>query len=79
MTSESKLDELKRLCQPMGGEPMRMVSRLELLALVADAERLNSRTIRIEGFDEFGYPTACLHKGIDLRAAIDKAIEESRR
>jgi hypothetical protein len=38
LPSETKLDELKRLCEPMGGEPMRMVSRLELLALVECAE-----------------------------------------
>jgi hypothetical protein len=42
-----------------------------------DTERLNSNTILIRGRDEFGEPTSCIHKGLDLRAAIDAAMEES--
>jgi hypothetical protein len=45
LSSETKLDELKRLCEPMNGEPMRTVTRVELLALVECAEVLQTAYI----------------------------------
>jgi hypothetical protein len=40
--SETKLDQLKRLCEPMNGESMRTVTRLELEVLVECAELVGS-------------------------------------
>lgn len=51
--------------------------RFKLMDLQKDADRLNSNTILIKGRDEFGEPTSCIHKGMDLRAAIDAAMGES--
>jgi hypothetical protein len=45
--------------------------------LRADVARLNSNTILIHGRDEFGESTSCIHTGLDLRAAIDAAMEQS--
>lgn len=51
-TSESKLDELKRLCEPMNGEPMRTVTRLELETLVECADQLrHMRDIKAIDYD----------------------------
>lgn len=60
-------------------EPAQSVEVLEqvILELCKDVARLDSNTILIKGRDEFGEPTSCIHKGLDLRAVIDAAIEES--
>lgn len=50
-------------------------ARAEAEAWRKDAERLNSRRIRIGGRNEFGEPVIVLHTDIDLRAAIDAARE----
>jgi hypothetical protein len=47
--------------------------------LEKDAERLNARTIRINGYDEFGLPESTLHLDFDVRAAIDAAIAAQRQ
>lgn len=72
LSNETKLDELKRLCQPMRGEPMRMVSRLELLALVecVDALNLCMAILKHEALDKIAVIRA-LDKGRDALANLE--------
>lgn len=59
-------------------EPAQSVEVLEqaILEMHADVTRLNSNTILIHGRDEFGEPQSVHHVGLDLRAAIDAAVEQ---
>jgi hypothetical protein len=57
--------------------PQLLGSTIELLrALAKDGKRLDLRAIVIEGRDEFDEPARTLHVDIDLRAAIDAAMQE---
>lgn len=70
------LSRLKRYAEQNAREPWIPVKATELLSLVQDAERLNSKTILVSGWDEFGTPQIVHHVGIDLRSAIDAAMEK---
>jgi hypothetical protein len=52
--------------------------RTQLAAAQKDAERLNSGMLKLKHRDEFGDDYTCLYTGLDLRAAIDQAMQEER-
>lgn len=51
----------------------------ENAALLEDKERLDFGQIRIRQMDELGDFYWCIHKGMNLRAAIDAARKEASK
>lgn len=72
LSNDSKLEQLRRFCEPMRGEPMRVVTRLELLALVecADALNLCMAILKHEALDKIAVIRA-LDKGRDALANLE--------